>query len=98
MKNKKLYYHGTDIDMKLGDKITYKSWWFFEKLATVVYVPFQSKPNKAFGDDTWVLEFDNTKEFLQTAFFPSYDKYTFKNIKFIKRGSELGIQADDEFH
>jgi len=43
MKDDKLYYYGTDIDIKLGDKIIYKEWGLFNKPATVVYVLGQSK-------------------------------------------------------
>lgn len=97
MTNEKLYYNNTDIEVHLGDKITYKAWGFFDKLATIVYIPGESKPNQSFGDDNYVLQFDNSDDMLQIAYFPSYDKYAHKKLKFISRSSLKGINSDEEF-
>ena len=98
MKENKLYYNGTDIDVRLGDKVIYKEWGLFNKPATVVYVPGQSKIHKNIGDDQWVIELNNSKELVTMAFFPHYDPYTFKKIKFISRGIADSIQEDEEIN
>jgi len=98
MESNKLYYYGTDIDVQLGDKIIYKEWGLFNKPATVVYVPGQSKVHNSIGDDQWAIELDNSKDLIVMPFFPHYDPYTLKKIKFISRGSTDGIQENEEIN
>ena len=98
MKDDKLYYYGTDIDVRLGDRVIYKAWGIFSKPGIVVYVPGQSKIHKTIGDDQWVIELNDTKNLATMGFFPHYDMYTFKIIKFISRGITDSIQEDEEIN
>ena len=88
MINKKLYYNGTDIDVRLGDKILYKVWYFVNKPATVVYVPAQSKSDWLdIGDDQWAIKIDDEDdEYLVMGYFPDIGEIMPKKITFVSRG------------
>jgi len=96
MEDDKLYYNGTDIDVRLGDKVTYKEWGIFSKSATVVYIPGQSQIHKNIGDDQWVIELNDSNELIIMGYFPQYDPYTSKKITFISRGKTDSIQENEE--
>jgi len=95
LKNNKLYYYGTNIDVRLGDKVMYKEWGLFNKEATVVYLPGQSEIHKNIGDDQWAIELNDSKELIIMPFFPHYDPYTLKKIKFIARGTTDSVHENE---
>jgi hypothetical protein len=98
MEDNKLYYKSTNIDVRVGDKILYKSWWLFNKQATVVYVPGQSKIHPNIGDDQLVIELNDSKELIVMGYFPEIGEVISEKIIFLSRGVIDGIQEYEEIN
>jgi hypothetical protein len=98
MEDTKLYYKATNIDVRVGDKILYKSWWLFNKQATVVYVPGQSKIHQNIGDDQWVIELNDSKELITMGYFPEMGEVISEKIIFVSRGVTDSIQEHEEIN
>ncbi|MDO3387089.1 hypothetical protein QWI17_14680 [Gilvimarinus sp. SDUM040013] len=92
-----LLYHDSNTELKVGDRIKVKKL-FGHKLATVVYVPGQSKFHKDFGDDNWVIQYDNEKYDVRfLPFYPDYEQHIPKKYVFVSRGGrELEVSSDEK--
>ena len=99
--NDQLYYRGTDIPIRLGDRIQY-SGFFRKRLGSVVYVPGQSPLNKSmeYGDvKLWAIQLDGQDNDVRTmGYFPP-DEVVPRKIKFISRDNSNQkklIREDEE--
>lgn len=98
--NETLFYHGTDVEIKLGDKILYSK--LFRKVkGVVVYVPGQSKLNKNMeyeGEKTWAIQLDDEKGDIRTMVYAPPVGVVPKKIKFLNRQNpnESPVLTEDE--
>lgn len=99
--NNKMFYFDTNIEVRLGDKITYRRLLLPWKKDSgrVVYVPGQSpkNPNMEYGDvKEWAFVLNNDPNTLLSAgYFPKEEKYVSKRIQFIGRGDAMGSISED---
>ncbi|MCC1497714.1 hypothetical protein [Alcanivorax sp. 1008] len=85
-----LSYPGTDIDIRLGDVVSYKPFLRKRVQGKVVYMPGESQKNSQFeyGDvSLWLIKLDDKRgSLVQLGYFPP-DEVVPKSLKFISRGS-----------
>ncbi len=93
-----LHYPGTDIEIRLGDRIEYrkilggKLGLFGKKKGTVVYVPGESPKNKEMEQDEynrfWAIQLDDEDSQIVFPYFPEQE-WVSKRIKFVSRGEPV---------
>lgn len=95
----KLVYDGTNIDVRLGDRVQWRGWFWRKKRGYVSYLPGISPPHSE-------LEYDDVRQWAMTdengTVWPIlYDPEHFpppKDIVFLGRGTERPIQPTDELN
>lgn len=95
----KLKYNGTDVQIKLGDRIRYKHVFFGSSDGVVCYMPGESPVHKEFeyeGIKNWAIKL-NSGRVISWIYLPE-EVQASKRIKFMERGKESfqGLQPDDE--
>ena len=93
-----LHYPGTDIEIRLGDRIEYRKIFggkfglFGKKKGTVVYVPGESPKNKEMEQDDynryWAIQLDGEDSQIVFPYFPEQE-WVSKRIKFLSRGKPV---------
>ena len=51
-----IFYHGTEDEVRLGDRILVRRWLRSDLLATVTYIPGESPPDPNILDHQWAYE------------------------------------------
>ncbi len=89
-------YHGTDIDVMLGDRVIYKHFFFGKSKGVVAYLPGASdlKAEKHYDTPDWVVDLESGKSVFM-LFYPELE-YAHRRIRFIERGNaESAIKESD---
>jgi len=96
-----LFYKGTDIEVRLGDIVEYRSFWGFGKKhkGTVCYMPGESPIHRQFedgGTPEWGIYIGNGN-IIKIAYVPEEFQPP-RGIKYISRGNhkEGLVKPDDE--
>lgn len=58
----RLYYHGTDLEVSLGDRVLVRRWLGRARKGTVCYLPGVSQPNPEMendGEPYWAVELES---------------------------------------
>lgn len=89
------YYHGTDIEVRLGDRITISRWFRSPRPAVVVYIPGLSQfhPHLEYEDvKHWAIQFEDGSLGVM-AYDPSNKRYgqPGKKYRFIERGTVVPL-------
>jgi hypothetical protein len=90
-------YYGTDIDVRLGDRVIYRHFFFGKSTGVVAYLPGASELNPRIefnGGQQWVVRLENGKGVFM-VYFPDLE-YAHRRILFIDRaGGGYRIKATD---
>lgn len=90
------HYFGSDNPVRVGDRILVRSLFGRAKLATIVYIPGQSKPDQGLGDDQWAYKLDDGGGIYAAGYSPKQIPSPSKRVQFVSRpGQEANevIQA-----
>lgn len=95
----KLYYHGTSIEVQLGDRVEMKRWLRKPLLGTVAYMPGVSLPHDEMEDDDlhrWAIRFEDGS-LLSWMYVPD-SLQPEKRLAFIERGEPHAkeLRPDEE--
>jgi hypothetical protein len=95
----KLRYNGSDIEIKLGDRIQYNHIFFGSSEGVVYYIPGESPVHKEFeyeGIKNWAIKL-NSGRVISWIYLPG-EVQASKRIQFIERckGSFQGLQPNEE--
>ena len=97
----KLFYYGTNIDVQLGDRITWRRLFRKGVEGTVVYIPGISPrhPDLEYeGIQQWAVELDNG-EILLMLYWPEDTKgQPRSNIRFKSRGTPKSLPPEIRLH
>jgi len=77
-------YHGTEIEVRLGDRVTYRHIFIGKSAGVVAYLPGVSKVNPRIIENQWVVRLENGKG----VFLPHTDQLEFAHprVAFVARG------------
>ncbi len=94
----KLYYANTSNEIRLGDRISYKSLMFGKIQGVVFYIPDESPlhPEMEYEDvKNWAIKLDNGR-ILSWIYLPGELKVS-KKINFVRRAEDnfKGLQPDE---
>jgi len=106
MINRRLHYPGTDIEIRLGDRIEYRKIFggrfglFGKKKGTVVYVPGDSPKNRWMESDeynrNWAIQLDGEDSQIVYPYFPEQE-WVSRRIRFLSRGEPIhGVIGPDD--
>jgi hypothetical protein len=90
-------YHGTDIEVTLGDRVIYRHLFFGRSNGVVAYLPGVSELNPSIdfnGGQQWVVKLENGKGVFM-LFYPELE-FAHLRIQFVERGgTESEIKPTD---
>ena len=90
-------YHRTDIEIALGDRVTYRHLFFGSSKGVVAYLPGVSQLNPRIefnGGQQWVVKLSNGKGVFM-LFHPELE-YAHPRVSFVERGQiNDSMQPDD---
>jgi hypothetical protein len=93
-KSSRLFYHGTDCEMRLGDLVEIRRWFRSPLQGVVCYIPGISPLHSAIQDDCWGIRLgDGTV--LVTCYCPD-EAQPGKEIRFLSRGLQQSISPNEE--
>jgi hypothetical protein len=79
------HYFGSDNPVRVGDRILVRSLFGRAKLATIVYIPGQCKPDHDLGNDQWAYKFDDGGGIWAAGYSPKQYPSPSKRIRFVSR-------------
>jgi hypothetical protein len=82
----RMRYHGTDIEVRLGDRVFYKHLLWGQSNGVVAYIPGVSQLHSSIGLHQWVLKL-NSGKCVFMLFTPQLE-FAHHRVKFIGRGAE----------
>jgi hypothetical protein len=82
----RMRYHGTDIEVRLGDRVVYKHLLWGQSNGVVAYIPGVSQLHSSIGLHQWVLKL-NSGKCVFMLFTPQLE-FAHHRVKFIGRGAE----------
>lgn len=91
-----LRYHGTENSVRLGDRILICPVLRRKRLATVVYIPGQSEPDRSIGDDQWAYKTDDGTIYA-AGYFPNQHPYASKRIRFVCRAGDEAREVIESY-
>jgi hypothetical protein len=77
-------YHGTDTDVRLGDRVIYRHLFFGNSSGVVAYLPGVSGPNPRILPHQWVVKLENGKSVFM-LFAPEVE-FSHRRVQFVERG------------
>ncbi|MDD2764575.1 MAG: hypothetical protein PHE83_11435 [Opitutaceae bacterium] len=87
-------YHGTDIEVMLGDRVIYRHLFFGKSNGVAAYIPGVSEVNPRIIPNQWVVKLANGKGVFM-LFAPELE-FAHRRILFVERGSvDDVIKASD---
>ena len=87
-------YHGTDLEVMLGDRVIYRHLFFGKSNGVVAYIPGVSEINPRIITNQWVVKLANGKGVFM-LFYPELE-FAHRRIQFVARGgAEEAIKASD---
>jgi hypothetical protein len=94
-----LYYHGTNVEIRLGDKILWCTL-FRKRPGCVVYVPGQSLVNPSLESDgfvNWAIQLDSQPhDIITMLYWPDGGEVVPKKAKFLERGEPSSQITDTD--
>ena len=87
-------YHASDIEVRLGDRVTYRHLFIGRSPGTVAYLPGVSKVNDRILPNQWVVRLENGKGVFM--FYTEELEFAHRRIVFVARGPNDSEITPDE--
>jgi hypothetical protein len=83
-------YHGSDVEVTLGDQVVYKHLFFGTSKGVVAYVPgiSDTTADKYYDTPDWVVKLDNGKSVFM-LYHPALE-FAHRRIRFVRRTGQTG--------
>ena len=87
MNSPTIHYFGSDNPVRVGDRVLVRPLLGRSRLATIVYIPGQSKHDDGLGNDQWAYKLDDGSIYAG-GFFPQQFPELGKRFEFVSRPGE----------
>jgi hypothetical protein len=92
----RLFYFGTNEEVRLGDRVLMRRWLFRNIVGTVCYIPGISPLHSELGDDQWAIRGDHGTVWAM-GYFPDDKRYgqPRRRLVLLERGSGGEMTPDE---